>query len=220
MKTAFAVFAEQVELVDCGDELDALWSHDLLSSDVRGLLNLRPYPACAVGMPDALRSTVDVAREWVYGRTARLWEAQREIAASSRRDDATTLLLLARNVLLAADAVASIEWFYDAAERRAVVAAGIAEIRGDAAGVAAARDAVAQAAADALCALDDGAVPVAGAIGPGPLDLIRAEIVARLRGEAGGTQASRGQEVAVAAAAVGGPPLRWGAQFWPAMLPV
>ncbi|BBX96779.1 hypothetical protein MLAC_20730 [Mycobacterium lacus] len=101
-----------------------------------------------------LHQGVRGARESVYGRLAGLWQARRRVTgADCDMRDARTLLVDVENVLLEAGATAGIEQAYARAQRRAMAAAVVAQIRGDELGVDAQRDAVQRAATDALHAL-------------------------------------------------------------------
>lgn len=94
------------------------------------------------------------ARKSVYRRLVQLWQARRAITDGDvDLRDARTLLTDLDSILREMRTAATIQQAYTRAERRAMAAAVVAKIRGDAMGLDAQRDAVHRAAADALHAL-------------------------------------------------------------------
>lgn len=96
----------------------------------------------------------NAARKSVYRRLVQLWQARRAVTDGDvDLRDARTLLTDLDSILREMRTAATIQQAYTRAERRAMAAAVVAKIRGDAMGLDAQRDAVHRAAADALHAL-------------------------------------------------------------------
>lgn len=160
---------------------------DLLLA-VRYELDTAPRP-CVIAH-GVLYQAVEAARAQVYPHLNQLWDARREVLDARQRQwlsgrrDVRALLMDVLNVLLAAIEAAAIEQAYADTERRAMAAAVVAEIGGDALGVELQRDAVDRAAAGAIRRLGHGTMATEAADAPAPVAAIHAEVVRRMRGEA------------------------------------
>ncbi|ORB88257.1 hypothetical protein [Mycobacterium persicum] len=119
---------------------------------VRYLLDLQPGEHLSYG---PLRDGVRAAREPVYRRLVALWQGRRAVTNTGRdMRDLDALLIDLDSVVAQARTTIAIEQMYARAERRAMAAAVVAEIRGDGPGVGSQLEAVQRAAADALSALE------------------------------------------------------------------
>ncbi|KAA1244173.1 hypothetical protein F0Q45_25090 [Mycobacterium simiae] len=186
--SAFDVICAEIERQLQGGEVSmaAHAAFELLLA-VQFQLDTPPQPSSIAH--GALYQAVEAARAQIYGRLSQLWTGRRDVLDARRQQwlsghrDVRALLVDVLNVLLAGIAAADVEWAYSYAERRAMAAAVVAEICGDAVGVAEQRDAVGRAAADALRELAHGTVASEGRDHVSPVDLIRAEVARRVRGE-------------------------------------
>ncbi|BBX99012.1 hypothetical protein [Mycobacterium lacus] len=180
-----AEFARQLQ--DGEVSMDASGAFDLLCTARWQLDNMKP--ATSIRAHGPLYETVMAARAQVYEPLMRRWHARREVLDAGRarwfagQRDVRALLVDLLNVLLAADAAVGAERAYARAERRAMAAAVVADIRGDELGIASQRDVVQRAAADALHMLASTVAPYGDGDWFPPFDLIRNEVERRLRGE-------------------------------------
>lgn len=95
------------------------------------------------------------AREPVYQRLVALWRARRAKTNTGREmRDLDALFIDLDSVVAQVSTIIAIEQAYARAERRAMAAAVVAEIRGDGPGAGSQLKAVQRAAADALGALE------------------------------------------------------------------
>lgn len=175
MKTVSALLAGAIsELLDSGETVDAAAARELMGAARWG------GPLDRMVMHGPLKELAAVTSEAVDARLARLRSARWSVFVPDDSDAATTLVVLL-NVLLADDAALRVEQYYAQAARSAMVAAIIADLRGDGPGIDAARDELSAAARGALVCLASGteidAAPVVSASA-----LVRAELRSRLRG--------------------------------------
>ncbi|AOS94863.1 hypothetical protein AN480_27715 (plasmid) [Mycobacterium intracellulare subsp. chimaera] len=176
MKTVSALLAGAIsELLDSGETVDTAAARELMGAARWG------GPLDRMVMHGPLKELAAVTSEAVDARLARLRSARWSVFVPDDSDAATTLVVLL-NVLLADDAALRVEQYYAQAARSAMVAAIIADLRGDGPGIDAARDELSAAARGALVCLASGteidAAPVVSASA-----LVRAELRSRLRGE-------------------------------------
>ncbi len=166
--------------------MDAPAASELLRT-VRYQLDAQPRPRVIAHGP--LYQAVTAARAQVYGRLMQLRHTRCEVLDErwqlrpTGQRDVRALLIDVLNVLLAASTAASVERAYACAERQAMAAAVVAEICGDAAGVEMQRHAVDRAASDAIDALARGTGATTYADCVPPVDVIRADVTRRVRGE-------------------------------------
>ncbi|WP_258043764.1 hypothetical protein [Mycobacterium kansasii] len=119
---------------------------------VRYLLDRQPGEQLSYG---PLGDGVRAAREPVYQRLVALWRARRAKTNTGREmRDLDALFIDLDSVVAQVSTTVAIEQAYARAERRAMAAAVVAEIRGDGPGVGSQLKAVQRAAADALGALE------------------------------------------------------------------
>ncbi|OOK73973.1 hypothetical protein BZL30_4450 [Mycobacterium kansasii] len=119
---------------------------------VRYLLDRQPGEQLSYG---PLGDGVRAAREPVYQRLVALWRARRAKTNTGREmRDLDALFIDLDSVVAQVSTIIAIEQAYARAERRAMAAAVVAEIRGDGPGVGSQLKAVQRAAADALGALE------------------------------------------------------------------
>ena len=200
--SAFDLICGEVERQLRGGEIfiDASAAFDLLLG-ARYQLDNAPGPSVIVHGP--LYETVKAARDEVYGLLMRLWHARREVLDARRQQwfagqrDVRALLTDLLNVLLAAIAAVSAQRAYACAERRAMAAAVVAQIHADVIGVESQRDALHQAAADAIHVLVHGTAASQAGDPVLPVDVIRAEVARRVRGEVS-TDVSAAGELTIA----------------------
>ncbi|WP_156903547.1 hypothetical protein [Mycobacterium kansasii] len=110
-------------------------------------------------------------------------EVERTYVLAEQQAMAAALLRDVLNVLLAAIAAAEVERTYVLAEQQAMAAAVIAEIRGDTTVVAVRRNAVHRAVAEAIRVSAHGTLVAEDVDPSAPIEVIRADVARRLRGE-------------------------------------
>lgn len=169
--------------LDEGVEVDARAARELLEDVALWLEMRRPGGDIGNVVVGPLASLAEVTRDAVYGRLYQLRAVRQSVAVTSEADEAASLLNVLLNVLIAADAALRVERRYAQAEHASMMVAVLAELRGDQQGVDAQRGALMRAAQNALDALKSGSSEPIGAVPTSALELMRAELVARLRGE-------------------------------------
>ncbi|VBA58853.1 hypothetical protein [Mycobacterium attenuatum] len=185
--SAFDVICSEIERQLRGGEVfaDERAAFELLHAVIQ--LDIEPRPATIA--QGVLYEALKTARAELYGHLTRLWHARREVLEARREQwlagqrDVRALLRDVLNVLLAAIAAAEVERTYVLAEQQAMAAAVIAEIRGDTTVVAARRNAVHRAVAEAIRVSAHGTLVAEDVDPSAPIEVIRADVARRLRGE-------------------------------------
>jgi hypothetical protein len=180
MKTVPALLADAVsQVLDDGvDAVDEAAAGDLLTTAMSWSRSRAAVSMTPIG---PLRPIVEVTREAVRARADQLFFVRWTMGIPAC--DAATSLRTLLNVMLAEGAADRAERRYADTARAAMVAAVIADLRGDQRAVDAQRDALTAAARDALTALKSGAELNDVAPAVSAAELMRAELRSRLRGE-------------------------------------
>lgn len=180
MKTFQAVLAEEISRVLDGgvDAVDAGTARELMA-----IARWEHRHACDNFLTfGPLKSLAEVTSEVVHAHLLRLLAVRWAVYVRDTSDAAATLMVLL-NVLLAEDAAIRVKWRYTDTARSAMMAAIIANRRGEQHGVDAARDMLTGVAREALNALKSGGELEDVAPEVSASQLICAELKSRLRGE-------------------------------------